>query len=140
MPAPDPFTDPDARREWLRDALRRKRVARDGERITFATISDQAGVGFCPTFADGSIDHTSPHRPGYRFADTNDPDRLDADAAYEERNRRLSNASRHKGEQQDERCDHHAAPRKRTLDELRALAEGAYQDRNVRMQNQWRNR
>jgi hypothetical protein len=36
MPAPDPFTAPDARREWLRDQLRRKRMAADGERISFA--------------------------------------------------------------------------------------------------------
>ena len=39
MPAPDPFTEPDARHEWLRDQLRRKRVLPDGERISFATIS-----------------------------------------------------------------------------------------------------
>ena len=33
MPAPDPFTAPDARREWLRDQLRRKRMAANGEQI-----------------------------------------------------------------------------------------------------------
>ena len=56
---------------------RKKRVAGDRERITFATISDQAH-GFRQMFADGSPDFTSPHRKGFRFADVNDEAKIAA--------------------------------------------------------------
>jgi hypothetical protein len=120
---------------------KKKRVADDGQRYSFTMMMmDAARFGFTPTFADGTPDHTNPHRKGYRFSDTDDPDRADAEQAYRERNRRMETAWRRKGEQQDETRDHRAAPRTRTLDELRAAADQAYAQRNRRMQNAWRNR
>jgi hypothetical protein len=118
---------------------KKKRIARDRERIPFATISDQA-YGFSPTFSDGTIDHTSPFKPGYRFADTNDAARLAADEAYEERRERMQNAWRTKGDVKAEDNRDGTPPRTRTLDELRAAADQAWEDRNKRMSNAWRNR
>lgn len=124
-----------------RRRARKGEVPQDGERISFSPLlMDNAAYGFRPQFADGSVDYTSPHQPGYRFADSDDPDRADAEQAYRERNRRMETAWRRKGEQQDETHDHRAAPRTRTLDELRAAADQAYAERNRRMQNAWRNR
>jgi hypothetical protein len=124
--------------EWDGNVPRkRKRIARDRDRISFPmTAMDHVASAFSPTFADGSPDHTSPHRPGFRFLDTDDPAKLAAQEAYEARRRRMENAWRHTGQRQDE--DHTPPPRTRTLDELRAAAEGAYQDRNVRLANGWR--
>ena len=109
--------------------LRRKRkhVLPDG-----ATMHVPMGFydgRFHSHFADGSPDHTSPHRPGHRFADVDDPLRIEAERAYAERNRRLQDGWRRKGEQQE---GDDAAPPARTLDELRAAADAAYQDRNCR--------
>jgi hypothetical protein len=78
---------------------------------------------------------TSPHRPGYRFADNNDTARLAAEQAYEEQRTRLSDAWR---KDQGNAAADHAAPRR--LDELRALAEAAYADKCQRLRNGWRNR
>jgi hypothetical protein len=36
---------------------------------------DHAAYNFRTTFADGSTDFTSPHRKGFRFIDTNNPNR-----------------------------------------------------------------
>ena len=125
--------------EWDEDdKLRRKRVARDREQIHFpVTVMDHSA--FRPTFSDGSPDHTSPHRPGYRFADTTDDARL-ADEAYEERRERMQNAWRRKGDAQADDNRDAAPPRTRTLDEWRAKADQAWEDRNKRMANAWRNR
>lgn len=123
--------------EWDEDGnKRRKRVPRDGERISFTMqMMDHAAFGFRPTFSDGTPDHTSPHRPGYRFADTNDAARIAADEAYEERRERMQNAWRRKGDAQTDDNRNSAPPRTRTLDEWRAAAEKAWEDRNKRMQN-----
>ena len=130
--------------EWDEDdkLRRKKRVARDREQIHFpVTVMDaMQALGFHSTFADGSPDHTSPHRPGYRFAHTTDAARLAADQAYEERRERIANAWRRKGDAQADDNRDAAPPRTRSLDELRAKADQAWEDRNKRMANAWRNR
>jgi hypothetical protein len=137
-----------------RRRARRGEIPQDGERISIPhammdavsrEVADHLAAkypGFSPTFSDGSIDHTSPHRPGYRFADVGDEARLRAEQAYEDKRRRLADAWRHKGEQRDVKDDQHAAaPRTQlTLDELRAAADAAYEARNERMRNAWRNK
>jgi hypothetical protein len=122
--------------------LRKKRVLPDGDRIHFSmTMMDNAAFGFFPRFSDGSPDFTNPHRPGHRFADTDDAARLRAEEAYQERSRRMSDGWKHKGEQRsdDARVTSRAHPQ-RTLDELRAAAEAAYEARNERLRNAWRDK
>jgi hypothetical protein len=116
--------------EWGEDGKlrRRKRIARDGERITFATISDHAAFGFRETFADNSPDITDPHRPGFRFLDTNDTTRIAADHAYERMRSRLD--YRHR--QQD------SGARTPTLDELEQAAVDAYRARSERLRTAWK--
>jgi hypothetical protein len=116
---------------------RRKRVARDRERITFATISDQS-ARFSATFADGTPDHTSPHKPGHRFLDVDDAARQQADQAYEERRERVHYATNRRHQQQDETRDQHTPAPTKSLDQLRQTAETAYAERNKRLQNAWR--
>jgi hypothetical protein len=82
---------------------------------------------FHPTFSDGTPDHTSPHRPGFRFLYTGDAGRLAANDAYAEMRTRLD--YRHR--QQDGVSDH--GSRQRTLDELEAAASAAYEARSARM-------
>jgi hypothetical protein len=54
----------------------------DGERLSFSPLHmDHAGFGFDTTFADGSPDFTSPHKKGFRFADSDSPSRCAADEA-----------------------------------------------------------
>jgi hypothetical protein len=113
---------------------KRKRVLPDG-----ATMHVPMGFydgRFVDRFADNSPDLTSPHRPGYRFADTHDAARLAAEQAYRERSTRLQDAWR-KGRLDPVR-DH--APRQLTLDELRAAADAAYHEKCERLRNGWRNR
>jgi hypothetical protein len=130
--------------EWDEDGnkRRKKRVARDREQIHFpVTVMDHSA--FRPTFSDGSPDHTSPHRPGYRFADTGDAARLAADEAYEARSRRMETAWQHRGEQHDAAASKNLGRPKisqATLDELRAAADAAWEDRSKRMSNAWRQR
>ena len=133
MPAPNPFT-PDARREWLRDQLRRKRMAADGKRISFATISDQA-PGFRPHFSDGTPDLTFPHAPGFRFSDVDDGAKLAADRAYIERRTRMD--YRHRI---DARPDADRGSQQPTLllDELEQAATVAYEERSERLRTAWR--
>jgi len=115
---------------------RKKRVAGDGDRISFSmTAMDHAAYAFTPTFSDGSVDHTSPHRPGHRFADVDDEARLAANDAYEERRQRLHYANKHRD--LDDASNHGATP---DLDLLRELADAAYEDRRTRMANAWRDR
>jgi hypothetical protein len=88
------------------------------------------------------------HRPGFLF--DRDHNHVLADAAieaYEARSRRKETAWQRKGEQQDadhykDRQDplHDHASRQRTLDELRAVAARAYEDRRQRLANAWRTR
>jgi hypothetical protein len=106
--------------------------------ITFRYIADHSAYGFHSTFADGSPDHTSPHRPGYRFADTSDAARLAADEAYEQRRERMHYTTNRRRHQQD--ANEPPPTSTRTLDELRAKAEQAWEERNKRMANAWRNR
>ena len=131
MPAPDPFTAPDARREWLRDQLRCKRVLPDGERIRFPmTAMDHAAYGF--QSADGSPDHTNPHAPGHRFADVNDAAKAAADQSYEQMRTRLD--YRHR----DGASDRGSQQRTLSLDALEQLAADSYAQRNDQMRNAWR--
>jgi hypothetical protein len=112
---------------------KRKRVAGDGDRISFPmTAMDHAAYGFNPSFADGSPDHTSPHRPGYRFADTDDAARVAAEEAYRERNQRMSSAWQRKGQpQQDDVRD--ATPRTRTPEEAQKSVDDAYAQKVARL-------
>jgi hypothetical protein len=118
--------------------MRRKKrgMLPDGARANFAMqMMDQASYGFTPKFADGSVDHTNPHRPGHRFADVDDAGRLAADAAYEARRQAMHYAN--KRGRQDGAGNHGATP---DLHRLRELADAAYEDRRQRMANAWRNR
>jgi hypothetical protein len=97
-------------------------------------------MSFHQKFADGTTDHTSPHRKGFRFADTDDADRLAADEAYEQMRTRLSDAWRRKHDAKAEANRDGTPVRTITLDQLRAKAEQAYEDRNARMRNAWKQR
>jgi hypothetical protein len=120
---------------------KRKRVARDREQIHFpVTVMDHAAFSFHQHFSDGSVDHTSPHRKGFRFLDTNDAAGKAADAAYAERSRRMETAWRTRGNGITEANRDGTPPPTRTLDQLHALAEQAYEERNERMRNAWRQR
>ena len=117
--------------------LRKKRVAGDGERISFTMQMMDAARGFHQTFSDGSVDHTHWSRPGYRFADTNDADRLAADQAYEQMRTRLNDGWRNKRVLAPEKRD--VAPsRVPTLDQLQVKAQQAWEQRNERLRNAWR--
>lgn len=120
--------------------LRRKRFARDGEQIHFSTMMMDAAAGrFHSHFSDGSPDHTSPHRPGYRFADLYDNARLAADAAYEQRSIRMADAWRHKGAPQDASAEERTPSNTHTPSlDARQAADQAYEDRNKRLRNAWR--
>jgi hypothetical protein len=124
--------------EWdgSKPVRRKKRVLPDGARAHFTMqMMDHAAFGFAATFADGTPDHTSPHRPGHRFADVDDAGRLAADAAYEARRQAMHYAN--KRGRQDGAGNHGATP---DLHRLRDLADAAYEDRRQRMANAWRNR
>lgn len=126
--------------EWDENGKKRRRprVLPDGASFHFPYIAD-AAYGFRSTFADGSVDHTHPCRPGFRFADTDDSARAAADEAYEQMRTRLSDAWRNKDAQAEDNRNP-APPPTRTLDALRALAEKAWEERNERMRNAWRQR
>jgi hypothetical protein len=124
--------------EWDGNVPRRKkRVLPDGTTVHFPYLADHSAFGFHPYFADGSPDFTSPHRKGYRFADTNDEARIAANGAYEQMRTRLREAWRRKGERLVETKE---APPTRTLDQLQAEAEHGWQQRRERMRNAWRRR
>jgi hypothetical protein len=58
-----------------RRRARKGEVLADGERFVLPMQfmdHDHAASGFYPTFSDGSLDSTSPHRPGFRFLDMGD--------------------------------------------------------------------
>ena len=90
---------------------------------------------FFQKFSDGTPDFTSPHRKGFRFADTNDADRIHAEAAYRERSKRMEDAWRDKRVLAPEKRDTARTP---SLDQLQAQAEQAWEERNERMRNSWR--
>ena len=79
----------------------------DAEARAVADALAQKYGRFHTHFSDGTPDHTSPHKPGYRFADIDDAAKIAADEAYEERSRRMETAWQRKGEQQQ---DASAAP------------------------------
>ena len=93
-----------------------------------------AAYGFFPTFSDGSLDSTSPHRPGFRFLDTKDSAKLAADASYREMVARLD--YRHR--QQDGASDH-GSQRTLDADALKRAAADAYEARSERMRTAWKN-
>jgi hypothetical protein len=129
--------------EWDEDGnkRRKKRVARDREQIHFpVTAMDAMRGSFHPTFSDGSHDHTSPFKPGFRFADVGDAARLAADEAYEARRERMENAWRTKRDVKAEDNRDGTPPHTQSLDELRAAADQAWEERNRRMSSAWRNR
>jgi hypothetical protein len=81
---------------------------------------------FKDTFSDGSPDFTSPHKPGYRFADTDDASRHAASEAYEAKRTRMSDAWRKNNDA--------------TLDgaQARATANAAYAEKIARLSNAWK--
>jgi hypothetical protein len=129
-------------RDGTRRHARKGEMLQDGERfIVPVTLMDaQARAvrdalaakygGFVDHFADGSVDHTSPHRPGYRFLDTNDPARVASEEAYRARSARMQDAWKtNKGTKVE---------KQETLDQSRAAAAAAYEARNERLRNGWR--
>jgi hypothetical protein len=105
----------------------------DGERLCVPYLMDHAAYGFRQTFADGTPDYTNPHRPGYRFADIDDANRIAAAEAYEARRTRMQNAWR--------RNDATDVSTQRTdAASARAIADRAYADRTKRMVSAYRNR
>jgi hypothetical protein len=124
-----------------RRRLRPGEIPADGETIHIPVMLMDHG-GFHPYFADGSVDHTSPFKPGHRFLDVNDEARIAANDAYEQMRERMANAWRNKGQQHDADADDRdvARPRTRTLDALRAAASAAYDARSKRMAGAWKNR
>ena len=124
-------------RHGRRRKLRPGEIPADGETVHIpVTLMDHAG--FHPYFSDGSPDHTSPFRPGFRFADTNDAARIAADEAYTERSRRMETAWQRKGKQEHDEAHDQRSVRAASLDELQAKAQQAWEDRNVRLSNAWR--
>jgi hypothetical protein len=119
--------------EWDHGVPRKKkqRVLPDGARAHFTMqMMDHASFGFRRRFADGSVDHTDPHRPGYRFSDVDDADRLAAERAYAERLQRRDYRTR---QQTHDQVADRSAPHTRSLDELRDAADAAYEARRQRM-------
>jgi hypothetical protein len=105
-------------------------------------------LSFRRQFADGSIDHTDPHRPGFRFLDTDDSNRIAANDAYEQRRQAMHYTNRRRQPEKDdasetERRQRLATPAARAtmgVDQARELADAAYAERSERMSNAWRNR
>ena len=82
-----------------------------------------AACGFHRIFSDGCVDHTHWSRPGYRFADTNDADRIAANDAYEaDAYAFVERRWRNKRVLTPEKSDA-APPRAPTLDQLQAQAQ-----------------
>ena len=118
---------------------RRKRVLRDLEQISFPmTMAFKDAAGFHTHFSDGSPDHTSPHKPGYRFLDVDDAAKIAADEAYQARSRRMATAWKRKGDAQANANGDGTPVRTHTNDELQRDAQAAYDERTKRMQNAWR--
>jgi len=120
---------------------KKQHVLPDGKRLHVPMMLTDAAYGFSSKFADGGHDYTSPHRKGFRFADTNDANGRAADVAYAERSRRMEDGWRHnKGDAQAEAKRDTAPPRTPTRDaaQQRAAADAAYAARTERMRNAWR--
>ena len=120
-------------------------------------MSDTKDYVFHQKFADGSLDHTSPFKPGYRFLDVNDQQLGVAGEEYEKRSARMRNAWRKKDAEEWERIRQEelrqrraeenerrrqrgdAAPsRTMSTDELQARAEKVWEARNERLRNAWK--
>jgi galactokinase len=99
-----------------------------------AATRGERDMSFRTHFSDGSVDHTNPHQPGYRFADTNDEGRRAAAEAYEQRRARMQDAWQRKGS--EEQGD--TTPP--TLDAARSLADAAYAAKVARMTSAWKSR
>jgi hypothetical protein len=95
---------------------------------------------FTKQFADGSPDFTSPFRPGFRFLDTNDANRIAANDAYEARRQAMHYANKRRRQQQQDDAGNRNPTASLDLDQARAIADSAYQERSQRMANAWRNR
>jgi hypothetical protein len=124
--------------EWDENGLPRrknKRVLPDGASYHFPYIADASGFGFRSTFADGSVDHTNPHRKGYRFADTDDSARIIADESYEKRREQMHYANRRRVQRDGNEPPPMSTP---TLDALRIRADAEYEARSKRMAEAWR--
>jgi hypothetical protein len=105
----------------------------DGEslRVPQQFMDAAPSFGFSTKFSDGSTDHTSPHRPGYRFADVDNPARLEATKAYEEKRARVQDQWRKPPARSD------AAPPPPS--DARAIADRAWEDKRQRISNAYKN-
>jgi hypothetical protein len=108
----------------------------DGERLCVPYLMDHAAYGFRQTFADGTPDYTNPHRPGYRFADIDDANRIAAAEAYEARRSRMQNAWKNASDA----ADNDVSAQSTDAASARARADRAYADRTIRYCNAWKNR
>jgi hypothetical protein len=125
-------------RHGRRRRYRRGEHLADGERlVTPMLFMDAAPGGFRPTFSDGSPDHTSPHRPGFRFGDCGHRDA--AEDAYRERSQRLQNAWRKESREGAGRDRDHSLQYADAAGARRA-ADQAYAERRARLANAWRSR
>jgi hypothetical protein len=130
----------------------------DGSKAHFTMQMMDHAAGFSHTFADGSVDHTHWSRPGFRFADTNDAARIKANDAYEQRRQAMHYDAKRRRKQEEE--DEEEERRKRAAGaetemerrqrlarkaaqavtgDARALADAAWEARNERLRNGWRN-
>jgi hypothetical protein len=115
-------------------------------------------LSFRRQFADGSIDHSDPHRPGFRVLDSDDRSRVAANDAYEAKRQRMHYANKRKAEEEDDKTQTTETEMERrqrlarqaaratlgsdaqlTLGQGRELADRAYAERTKRLQNAWRN-
>jgi hypothetical protein len=101
---------------------------------------------FHDRFSDGSIDHSNPNGPGFRFLDHGDASAVAAHDAYEARRKAVDYRTRRKQAEADGKptksVGNPTPEDDKTLsaDAARALADKAWADRNQRMANAWRTR
>jgi hypothetical protein len=100
---------------------------------------------FTDRFADGSPDYSSPNRPGFRVLDSNDPNRIACNDAYEARRQDMDYRSKRRLSEDDktdktDKTEQRTAGATLSADQARALADAAWGERTKRMQNAWRNR
>jgi hypothetical protein len=133
----------------------------DGSKAHFTMQMMDHAAGFSHTFADGTPDHNSPFKPGFRVLDTNDSSVIAAETAYRERSRRMEDAWKRKAKAPDDDEDEEDDPlvqrpgetesawlRRQALarkaaqavkGDARELADAAWEARNERLRNGWRN-
>jgi len=100
-----------------------------------------ADMTFTRKFADGSIDYSNPHAPGFRFCDTDDANVRAAHDAYEQRRAAMhyANKRRQQAEKDNKTEDEtKTAKTEVSADLARKLADKAWAERTERMSQAWR--